>query len=184
MFLARLETLAVNTATDVYNNIAGHAINKAVFLLSVMTADIVSIGKSFTISELYNGLGMSTMTTEQLILMIIYTIILPKSFCLYVCLYVGLRKLHPAVLVRSSREISQTVRITCHSFLSCGRILVRPSNNYCLILGKNQKRAPKPSHRASVQLISTTRRNGDNLNRDKYGELIVDRQQHVATAIT
>ena len=45
MFLARFETLAVNTAADVYNNLAGNAINKAVFLLSVMTADIVSIDK-------------------------------------------------------------------------------------------------------------------------------------------
>ena len=51
MFLARFETLAINTATDVYNNIAGNEINKAVFLLTVMTADIVS--RAFNIIELY-----------------------------------------------------------------------------------------------------------------------------------
>ena len=151
MFLARFETLAVNTATDVYNSIAGIAINKAVFLLSVMTADIVSIGKSFTISELYNGLGMPTMTTEHLILMIIYTIIFLESFCRYGCLYVAFLCVQVAVIVRSSRGISRTV----HSFLSGVRISVRPSNNYCLIRRQKQKRAPKPSHRASVQLISS-----------------------------
>ena len=147
MFLARFETLAVNTATDVYNNIACNGINKGVFLLSVTTADIVSIGKSFTISELYNGLGMPTMTIEQLILMIIYTIILLKYFCRYGCLYVAVRCVQVAVLVRSSREISQTVRIDCHSFLSGVRSSVLPSNNHCLIRGKTKASSKTESPR-------------------------------------
>ena len=48
----------------------------------------------------------------------IYTVILLKSVC---------RKLHFAILARSYREISQTVCIDSHSFLSRVRISVRPS---------------------------------------------------------
>ena len=53
----------------------------------------------------------------------IFTIIILKS----VCLSVVVRKLQVAILARSSREISQTVRIDCRSFLSRVRISVRPS---------------------------------------------------------
>ena len=55
--------------------------------------------------------------------LIIYAIILRKS----VGLTVAVRKLQIAFLARSSREVSQTVRIDGHSFFSRVRISVRPS---------------------------------------------------------
>ena len=57
----------------------------------------------------------------------IYTINLLKSICLSVCLPVVVRQLQDAIIARSSRETSQTVRIDWHSFLSQVRIWVRPS---------------------------------------------------------
>ena len=64
--------------------------------------------------------------------------------CLYVCLYVCVSVClsvfanyrHTAVLAPSSREISQSVRIECHLFLSRVRILVRHSK---LFIGENPK---------------------------------------------
>ena len=53
----------------------------------------------------------------------LYYLVLLKS----VCLSVAVRKLQVVILARSSREISETVRIDCHSFLSRIRISVRPS---------------------------------------------------------
>ena len=50
----------------------------------------------------------------------IYSIILHKS--------VAVRKLQIAILARSSREMSQTIRIDWHSLLSRVRISVRPRN--------------------------------------------------------
>ena len=49
-----------------------------------------------------------------------------------VCLSVAVRSLQVAILARSSQEISQTVRIDCHSFLSCVHVAVRPSNFFIL----------------------------------------------------
>ena len=68
----------------------------------------------------------------------------PLSDC--VSLFANYRT-QSAVLVRSSREIAQTVRIDCHSFLSRVRISVRLR----LIDENPQKRAQKPS----VQLIAS-----------------------------
>ena len=45
--------------------------------------------------------------------------------------------LQVAIIVGSSREISQTVRMNCRSFLSRVRISVRPSK---LFLGENHKK--------------------------------------------
>ncbi len=44
-----------------------------------------------------------------------------------VCLFVVVRKLQVAILARLSRDISQTVRIDCHSFLSRVLISLRPT---------------------------------------------------------
>ena len=54
--------------------------------------------------------------------LIVYTIIL-KS----ICLSVAVRKLHVSIIARSSREISQTVRIDYHSLLYRVHISVRRS---------------------------------------------------------
>ena len=66
------------------------------------------------------------------------------------------------------REISQTVRIYCHSFFSRVRISDRPSHFF---IGKNvQKLSRKPSRRSSVQLSEpATCRNGDNMNGGNCG---------------
>ena len=53
------------------------------------------------------------------------------------CLSVAVRSLHTAVLARSAREISQTVRIDCHSFLSRVHISVRPNT---FSMGENRKK--------------------------------------------
>ena len=53
----------------------------------------------------------------------IYTIILLK----YVCLSVGVRKLQVAILARSSRKMSLTVRFVWQYILSRVRVSVRPS---------------------------------------------------------
>ena len=75
-----------------------------------------------------------------------------------VCMYVAVRKrkLNAAVLARSSREISQTVRIDCHSFLSL--IGISGRRNTFVIVGKPKTRAKN--------------------------ECSVDRQRHVETATT
>ena len=61
---------------------------------------------------------------------IIYTIILLIS--------VGVRKLQVAILARSSREMSQTVRIDWQYILSRVRVSVRPSNFFI------REKHPKP----------------------------------------
>ena len=62
---------------------------------------------------------------------------------------VAVYKVQGTFLAQSSREISQTVCIICHSFLSRVRISVRPSKFF---IGENpQKRAKK----SSVQLIAS-----------------------------
>ena len=58
---------------------------------------------------------------RAIVVLFIYTIIL-------LSLSVAVRKLQVAILAQSSREISQTVCIDCHSFLSRVRISVGPSN--------------------------------------------------------
>ena len=57
-------------------------------------------------------------------LIIIYTTI-PLNVS--ACLPVALRKLQVTILTRSSRDISQTVRIDCYSFQSRVHISIRPS---------------------------------------------------------
>ena len=57
----------------------------------------------------------------------IVLIIISNNLCYnspQVCLSLAVRHLQVAILVRSSREISQTVRIDCHSFIARGRISV------------------------------------------------------------
>ena len=82
----------------------------------------------------------------------------------YICLSVAVRKLQITILAGSSREISQTVRIDCHSFLSRVRISVRPSKFF---IGKKY---PKISAGARVFGLSPViGRNGDNLNSDDCG---------------
>ena len=57
-----------------------------------------------------------------------YSIMLLTKLNMYVCLTFVVHKLHTvAILARSSRDISQTVHIDCHSFLSRVRISVRSS---------------------------------------------------------
>ena len=80
-----------------------------------------------------------------------------------VCLFVVVRKLQVAILARLSRDISQTVRIDCHSFISRVRISVQPSKFF--IGESTQTLSRKPSRRTSLQLNEpATRRNGDNFN--------------------
>ena len=66
---------------------------------------------------------------------------------------VTVSKLQVTVLALSSRDISETVRIDCHSFVSCLRISVWPINFF--MGGKNKKRVQKPSHHANIQLIAS-----------------------------
>ena len=82
----------------------------------------------------------------------------------YICLSVAVRKRQVAVLARSSREISQTVRIDCRSFLLRVRISVRPSKFF---IGKKY---PKISAGARVfSLLPAIGWNGGNLNSDDCG---------------
>ena len=53
-------------------------------------------------------------------------------------MYVAFRSLQVAVFARSSREISQTVRVDCRSFLSRVRISGRPSK--CFIGEQTQNK--------------------------------------------
>ena len=55
-----------------------------------------------------------------------------------VCLSVAVRSLQAAVHARSSREISQTVRIDCHSFHSRVRISARPSDSGQFIVDRQR----------------------------------------------
>ena len=74
----------------------------------------------------------------------------PRLPYMSVCLSVVVRKLQVAILARSSREMYQTVRIDCHSFLSWVRISVRLRK--CLYEKNTQKLSRKPSSPASVQM--------------------------------
>ena len=76
----------------------------------------------------------------------IYTIILLKS----VCLSVGVRKRQVAILARSSREISQTVRIDWQYILSRVRVSVRPSMCFTFIRENPPKTIAKTDPHASV----------------------------------
>ena len=81
--------------------------------------------------------SVSAGVTDPYIDLLVYTIILIKSACL------SISKLQVAILARSSREMSQTVRIDYRSFLSRVRISVRPSNFF---YAKNtHKLSRKPS---------------------------------------
>ena len=91
---------------------------------------------------------------------VIYTIILLKSVYLSVFF-----KLQLKILAQSSREISQTVRINCHSFLSRVRISVQPSK-FCIC--KNTQKVSRKLSRPRDCSVGG-RRTGDNLNGDTCG---------------
>ena len=92
----------------------------------------------------------------------IYTIILLKSVCL--SLYVNYRP--QFLLDRLGRYLKMFVSTVIPSFLRV-RISVRPSN---VFMGeKHPKLSQKLSHRTSIRLIASARRNADNLNGDNCG---------------
>ena len=71
---------------------------------------------------------------------------------------VAVRSLQAAVLGRSSREISQTVRIDCHSFLSCVLISVWPGRFF---VGENPKNERKNRGAAIACVYMDCEKNGD-----------------------
>ena len=75
-----------------------------------------------------------------------YTIIVLKS--------VAVRKLQVAILARSSREMSQTVRIDWQHFLSRVRISVRPSNFFYAKNTQKLSRTPSLAQQVSVEWTS------------------------------
>ena len=85
----------------------------------------------------------------------IYTIIL---LSLYVCLSVGVRKLQVTILVRSSREMSLTVRIIWQYILSRIRISVRPG---IFLYAKN---IHKLSRRPTLSCVAVEWANGTGNN--------------------
>ena len=71
------------------------------------------------------------------------------------CVRVDARKLQAAILAPSSREISQTVHIDCHSVLSHVRISVRPSNFFYRrnTSAKNECSVDRQRH---VEMVTST----------------------------
>ena len=63
-------------------------------------------------------------------------------------MFVAYGKLPVVIIARSSREMSQTVRIDVRSFLSRVRVSFRPSNFF--IREKHQKTVAKPESSAIV----------------------------------
>ena len=74
------------------------------------------------------------------------------------CLSVVVRKLQAAILARSSREMSLTVCIDCHSFFSRVRISVRPSKFF---IGKKHPKTIAKSELPRECSVSN-KMNGDN----------------------
>ena len=91
-----------------------------------------------------------------------------QQLCLYnnshwICLSVTVRKQPIAILVRSSREISQTVRIGCHTILSRVCISVWFSKFF---IGEKQApthECPVDSQRKFVRVIYLTNHHFDNI---------------------